>query len=171
MIFSGCFSKKEIDLRPQKVLPSWYANPLETTSTTLYSTGEGEDREDAVANALSMMASTLSVSIASQFNSKKVVKEGLQNSIDSTVSNEVQSDVKKIRISHYEILNSQEAGFKKDATHREFMDFGKIRKIAEALGFRPVKEYSFPLPRFLGRFFYFNEFISVSEKSHPPSRE
>lgn len=113
LIFSGCFSKKEIDLRPQKVLPSWYANPLETTSTTLYSTGEGEDREDAVANALSMMASTLSVSIASQFNSKKVVKEGLQNSIDSTVSNEVQSDVKKIRISHYEILNSQEAGFKK----------------------------------------------------------
>ena len=69
------------------------------------------------------------------------------------------------------MITPQEAGFKKDATHREFMDFGKLRKIAEALGFRPVKEYSFPLPRFLGRFFYFNEFISVSEKSHPPSRE
>ncbi len=113
LTFSGCFSKKEIDLRSQKVLPAWYTNPLQTTSATLYATGEGEEREDAVANALSMMASTLSVSIASQFNSKKVVKEGLQNSIDSTVSNEVQSDVKKIRISHYEILNSQEAGFKK----------------------------------------------------------
>lgn len=60
-----------------------------------------------------MMASTLSVSISSQFNSKTVVKEGLQNSISSTVSNEVQSDVKKIRISHYEVLNSQEFGFEK----------------------------------------------------------
>lgn len=113
LFLSGCLSKKEVDLTQKKVLPSWYANPPQTTSTTLYATGEGEDRDDAVANALSMMASTLSVSIASQFSSKKVVKEGLENSISSTVSNEVQSDVKKIRISHYEILNSLELGFKK----------------------------------------------------------
>ncbi|MEK6659220.1 MAG: LPP20 family lipoprotein [Campylobacterota bacterium] len=110
---SGCLSKKEVDLTQKKVIPSWYANPPQTTPAALYATGEGEDRDDAVANALSMMASTLSVSIASQFNSKKVVKEGLENSISSTVSNEVQSDVKKIRISHYELLNSHELGFKK----------------------------------------------------------
>ncbi|MDD5373631.1 MAG: LPP20 family lipoprotein [Sulfurimonas sp.] len=113
LFLSGCLSKKEVDLTQKKVLPSWYANPPQTTPATLYATGEGEDRDDAVANALSMMASTLSVSIASQFSSKKVVKEGLENSISSTVSNEVQSDVKKIRISHYEILNSWELGFKK----------------------------------------------------------
>jgi len=113
LFLSGCSSQKEVDLTPKKVLPSWYANPPQTTSTTLYATGEGEGRDEAVANALSMMASTLSVSIASQFSSKKVVKEGLENSVSSTVSNEIQSDVKKIRISHYEILNSQEFGFKK----------------------------------------------------------
>lgn len=62
------------------------------------------------------------------------------------------------------LITPQEAGFKKDATHREFMDFRKLREIAETLRFRVVKEYSFPLPRFWGRFFYFNEFISVSVK-------
>jgi SAM-dependent methyltransferase len=63
------------------------------------------------------------------------------------------------------MIAPQEAGFEKDASHREFMDFEKLRAIARALGFSPLKEYSFPLPRFLGRFFYFNEFISVSIKA------
>lgn len=111
--YSGCFSQKEVDPRPQKVLPPWYVNPPQTTSSTLYATGEGEDGKDAVSNALSMMASTLSVSVASQFTSKKIVKEGTQNSIDSIATNEVQSDVKKIRIANYEVLNSQEYGFRK----------------------------------------------------------
>ncbi|MDD5226326.1 MAG: class I SAM-dependent methyltransferase [Candidatus Omnitrophica bacterium] len=62
------------------------------------------------------------------------------------------------------MITPQEAGFKTDATHREFMDFEKLREIAKTVGFKPVKEYSFPLPRFLGNFFYFNEFISVSVK-------
>lgn len=112
-LFFGCSSSKEIDIAPKKSLPAWYTNPPQTSSQILYVTGEGASKEEAVANALSMMASTLSVSIASQFNSKKVVKEGLQNSIDTIVSNEVQSDVKKIRIASYEILNSNEIGFKK----------------------------------------------------------
>ena len=112
-ILSGCSSQKEIDLRERKALPEWYLNPPQTTTSMLYATAEGRDSQDAISNALSMMASTLSVSISSQFNSKTVVKEGLQNSISSTVSNEVQSDVKKIRISHYEVLNSQEFGFEK----------------------------------------------------------
>lgn len=111
--YSGCFSQKEVDPSPKKTLPSWYTNPPQTTSSTLYATGEGEDAKEAISNALSMMASTLSVSIASQFSSKKIVKEGVQNSIDSIVSNEVQSDVKKIRIGYYEVLNSQEYGFRK----------------------------------------------------------
>jgi 2-polyprenyl-3-methyl-5-hydroxy-6-metoxy-1,4-benzoquinol methylase len=62
------------------------------------------------------------------------------------------------------MITPQEAGFRSDATHREFMGFEKLRKVATALGFKPLKEYSFPLPHFLGRFFYFNEFISVSLK-------
>lgn len=112
-LFLGCSSSKEIEITPKKSLPAWYINPPKTSSQMLYATGEGASRDEAVANALSMMASTLSVSIASQFSSKKVVKEGSQNSIDTTVSSEVQSDVKKIRIASYEVLNAQETGFKK----------------------------------------------------------
>jgi len=63
------------------------------------------------------------------------------------------------------MIAPQEAGFKKDASHREFMDFEKLRTVAGTLGLSPLKEYSFPFPRFLGRFFYFNEFISVSIKT------
>jgi len=69
------------------------------------------------------------------------------------------------------MITPQEAGFKKDVTHREFMDFERLREIASALRASPLKEYSFPLPRFLGHFFYFNEFISVSVKSNSPFEE
>lgn len=62
------------------------------------------------------------------------------------------------------IMTPQEAGFSRDATHREFVDFRKSRAIAEALGFETVTQYSFPLPRIFGKIFYFNEFISVSVK-------
>jgi SAM-dependent methyltransferase len=65
-------------------------------------------------------------------------------------------------------ITPQEAGFRKDKTHREFMDFGKLRGIAKELGLTPLKEYSFPFPHCLGRFFYFNEFISVSVKTGTP---
>jgi SAM-dependent methyltransferase len=58
----------------------------------------------------------------------------------------------------------QEAGFKSDASHVEFMDFPKLRKAAAEAGFRTVKSYSFPLPRAAGRWFKYNEFVSVSRK-------
>jgi len=62
------------------------------------------------------------------------------------------------------IITPQEAGFKRDATHRQFVDFQKVQELARALHFKVVKEYSFPLPRVFGRFFYFNEFVTVSLK-------
>lgn len=62
------------------------------------------------------------------------------------------------------VITPQEAGFRRDATHREFMDLQKAREIAEALQFEVIKQYSFPLPRMFGNLFYFNEFISVSLK-------
>lgn len=113
LFLSACSSKKEEVLTHKKVLPSWYLNPPQTTQTTLYAIGEGESRDDAVKNALNMMASTLSVSISSQFSSKNLVEEGSVNSYSSSVSNEIQSDVKKIRISSYELINSNEIGFRK----------------------------------------------------------
>jgi 2-polyprenyl-3-methyl-5-hydroxy-6-metoxy-1,4-benzoquinol methylase len=60
------------------------------------------------------------------------------------------------------IITPQERGFRSDATHVEFVDWAKIRSILSPLGFTPVEEYSFPLPRSCGNLFIYNEFVSVS---------
>lgn len=64
------------------------------------------------------------------------------------------------------MITPQEAGYQSDATHIEFMDFGKLRAINAALGLVEHRAYSFPFPRFLGRLFRYNEFVLVSRK--PP---
>lgn len=110
IILTGCGAKKEA-AEVQKAPPSWYLNPPKSTASTLYAIGEGEDRDEALKNALNMMASTLSVSISSQYDSKKVVQEGLVNTHQSTVVSSTQSDLKKIRISSYELMESHKLGF------------------------------------------------------------
>jgi SAM-dependent methyltransferase len=62
------------------------------------------------------------------------------------------------------LIAPQERGFRTDPTHVEFMDFGKLASIERALGFSPVRAYSFPFPRVVGRVFPHNEFVSVSRK-------
>lgn len=112
-VFMGCASKEEVPLIQKKALPLWYTNPPLTTQKTLYALGEGESKEVAITNALSMMASTLSVSIESKFSSKKFVEEGTYNTHQQTTLSEIQSDVKKIRISNYEVVEAKELGFRK----------------------------------------------------------
>ena len=62
------------------------------------------------------------------------------------------------------LITPQEIGYRDDPTHVEFMDYFKLRYISQVLGFKFLKEYSFPFPRFLGHIFRYNEFISVSLK-------
>lgn len=59
------------------------------------------------------------------------------------------------------MIAPQEAGYRSDESHVEFMDFFKLRTINDRLGFRTVSEYSFPFPRRFGRFFPYNEFVVV----------
>ena len=63
------------------------------------------------------------------------------------------------------IIAPQEAGFRTDHTHVEFMEFAKLRQIHSRLGLAIEKEYSFPFPRLAGVIFIYNEFVSVSRKS------
>lgn len=113
LFLSACASQKQSVVASKKELPQWYKNPVKTNESTMYSTGEGESKEEAVAVALSGMASTLSVSISSEFKTKSVVQEGDIESSQTTSTNEVKSDVKKIRISNYEVVEVEEIGFKK----------------------------------------------------------
>lgn len=62
------------------------------------------------------------------------------------------------------VVAPQEAGYRSDPTHVEFVDLQRIRAAVEQVGFTPVREYSFPFPRPFGRFFPYNEFVSVSRK-------
>lgn len=62
------------------------------------------------------------------------------------------------------LITPQEAGFKSDATHVEFMDFPRLARIAACLGFLPERAFSFPFPRWAGRVFRYNEFVAVSSK-------
>jgi len=114
VLFSGCGSAKRVEVA-QKQLPSWYENPPRTTSSDLYATGEGKTKKEAIDNALTLLASTLSVSISSSFNAKTVIKEGRVNSSNATYINQTQSDVKKIKITNYELLNAVQLGFKRFA--------------------------------------------------------
>lgn len=111
---SGCGSEKRVVVK-EKSLPNWYTNPPKSTNEDLYALGEGSDKKEAISEALSYMASTLSVSISSKYNAKTTLKEGSINSSDAVYKSEIQSDVKEIRISNYEVLESKNLGFKRYA--------------------------------------------------------
>ena len=59
------------------------------------------------------------------------------------------------------IITPQERGYKSDSTHVCFVDFNSAVQLADALGLRIAKQYSFPFPRAFGTVFTYNEFINV----------
>jgi SAM-dependent methyltransferase len=62
------------------------------------------------------------------------------------------------------VICPQEAGFRCDPTHVEFFDFARLQECLSGVGFKVVRAYSFPFPRFLGRVFKYNEFVVVGER-------
>jgi SAM-dependent methyltransferase len=63
------------------------------------------------------------------------------------------------------LITPQELGYRSDATHVQFMDFSALNRMACAVNIRPVKQFSFPLPRSFGRLFKYNEFVHISLKT------
>jgi len=59
------------------------------------------------------------------------------------------------------LITPQEAGFRSDASHVEFMGFEALESIFERQRITTLRRYSFPLPRFAGRFFRHNEFVAI----------
>lgn len=62
------------------------------------------------------------------------------------------------------VITPQEAGYRSDPTHIAFMDFASLLSINAALGLIGCRTYSFPFPRFAGKVFRYNEFVSVARK-------
>lgn len=61
-------------------------------------------------------------------------------------------------------ITPQERGYRSDATHVQFVDFTGLREIAAATGLEVVRSYSFPLARFAGQAFTYNEFVLLAAK-------
>jgi len=116
-ILIGCGSSQQLDIA-QPTLPSWYTHPPHSDTTTLYALGDGKTKQEALTNALNNLIATLSVSLSSEYNAKTIVKEGSHSATitDATYENEVHAQVKKIRISNYEVLEAKKLGFKHYAT-------------------------------------------------------
>ena len=62
------------------------------------------------------------------------------------------------------LISPQEAGFRSDSTHVEFMDFARLARVSSRLGFRAERAFSFLFPRWVGGLFTYNEFVVVSRK-------
>ncbi len=63
------------------------------------------------------------------------------------------------------LICPQERGYASDSTHVVFSDFEALTDVAEQLGFTTTKQQSFPLPRFAGKAFTYNEFVLVADRT------
>lgn len=61
-------------------------------------------------------------------------------------------------------ITPQERGYACDPTHVRFCGFGEVSALATSLGLVVQRRYSFPLPRFAGRLFTYNEFNVLARK-------
>lgn len=62
------------------------------------------------------------------------------------------------------LITPQEAGYRSDPTHVHFVDFGKAATMLRKARLELHRQYSFPLPRSLGRLFRYNEFVTIGTK-------
>jgi SAM-dependent methyltransferase len=62
------------------------------------------------------------------------------------------------------IITPQERGQRSDATHVRFVDRADVAAMCGRLGLRVMSSRSFPFPRFVGRWFVYNEFVTVAVK-------
>jgi len=63
------------------------------------------------------------------------------------------------------IFCPQEKGYASDNTHVIFQDNDSLEKIIKQAGFTLIHAYSFPFPRGTGKWFKYNEFVVVGQKS------
>jgi 2-polyprenyl-3-methyl-5-hydroxy-6-metoxy-1,4-benzoquinol methylase len=60
------------------------------------------------------------------------------------------------------LITPQEAGYRSDATHVEFINDAKLRRLCDQLNLTVKQSYSFPFARPVGRYFTYNEFVLVA---------
>lgn len=61
-------------------------------------------------------------------------------------------------------ITPQEAGWRSDPTHVDFMDFERVAAVLRDAALEIGAQYSFPFPRPAGKVFRHNEFVTVARK-------
>ncbi len=62
------------------------------------------------------------------------------------------------------VITPQEAGYRSDPTHVEFMDFARLEQLLAQAGLHITRRYSFPFPRAAGELFKYNEFVMIGRQ-------
>lgn len=65
------------------------------------------------------------------------------------------------------LISPQEAGFASDSTHVTYFDLQALDRLGRSLGVEAERAFSFPLPRWAGTTFRYNEFVWVGCTAHP----
>ena len=63
------------------------------------------------------------------------------------------------------LICPQEKGFPTDPTHIRWVDDNELRATGLRNGFHEIRNYSFPFPRAVGKFFTYNEFVYVGQRN------
>ncbi|MCU1345937.1 MAG: hypothetical protein JWL70_2203 [Acidimicrobiia bacterium] len=63
------------------------------------------------------------------------------------------------------LICPQERGFRSDSTHVQLHDLDDLKSMCRELALEPSVVRSFPLPRWAGRWFVYNEFVVVASTS------
>jgi SAM-dependent methyltransferase len=63
------------------------------------------------------------------------------------------------------LICPQERGYRSDPTHVEWHDLDALRSLCRQLNLKPIEARSFPLPRWAGHLFVYNEFVVVASIS------
>ena len=120
LLITGCMEPK-----PQQtttVYPAWFSQTLQDSSQFYYATAQGSNKTDAINNALNFIASKISVSVGSDFQSTTTVSQ-----TDYTKSSQlnVNNHVEKIHFNNYTIIQE------KQVTNHYFVAI-KVNRIALA---------------------------------------
>ena len=111
--FAGCGGVKPTPAKVKTPPPSWvYGVPPADTQTKMYGLGIGKNRESAIQTALNNMVSKLSVTLKSSFQSKEKVEDFYHT---STVTNNIEANIAKIKINNYKIIRSYRINYREFA--------------------------------------------------------
>ena len=109
--FLGCQKQPTIEVT-SKSAPEWVTNPPASDEKYIYAVGEGKDKESAQADALSNLASGLSVWVDSQFSTDtKVHEHNGDESYTKESEQKIALHVKQMHIGNFEVMKFEKLRF------------------------------------------------------------